>query len=95
MGLNISLYTVKPPLRAHLTWDTARFAGDREFATLDIEWDSAALTPGDVDYYLRPRDFAAARAAVRARTWPNGPTRYLHLLDIFEREPEWWVYFGW
>lgn len=97
MGLNISLYDTKG--RDHPDWDFTKHSGDREFASMVSELPCETLgDPSDVynfvGYHYRPADFAAWRAALATREWPN-PGRFEHMLDILEREPDYWIWFGW
>jgi hypothetical protein len=92
MGLNISLYK---GYAEHPEWDSARFAGDRDFATLmgglPCEMKRESI---DADPVFRPSDFARWREAIASREWPN-PGRFEHMMDLLERDADYWIFLGW
>ncbi len=95
MGINICV--MRPDHTGdHPRWDWIRYAGDREFARLAASLPHDTKGPdgyGDDWIFIRPADFAAWRTAIAKVEWPN-EGRYDELLDILEREPEYWIYFS-
>lgn len=93
MGLNISV--MKPDHSGdHPDWDWLRYAGDREFGKMVFDLPHITKGPngyGDDWQYIRPADFTAWREAIAKVEWPN-PGRFEGLLDILEREPDYWIY---
>jgi hypothetical protein len=94
MGINICV--VNRRHQEHPDWDWIRYAGDREFAAMvgdlpkqEENWSSHP----DFDWHMRPADFAAWRKAIADREWPN-PGRLEGLIDLLEREPDYWLYFS-
>ena len=92
MGINICVQgldgTEEP------SWDSIRFAGDRELGGLFGELETERHNIGsefEPDFVYRPKDISAWRSAVAAREWPN-PGRPVELLDLLERRPDLWVY---
>ena len=95
MGLNI--YCEGPDGKNHPEWDNAKLAGDKEFAALfsTLPYERGAKGgPPDFEPYYRPTDFAAWRAAIASRQWPN-PGRYEKLMDLLEANPEFQIYLSW
>lgn len=95
MGLNICVMR-SDHTGDHPQWDRARYAGDREFAALAVTLPRITKGPygyGDDWIFIRPADFAAWRNAVAGVEWPC-EGRYSELLDILEREPDYWIYFS-
>lgn len=94
MGLNVSVTTVERPYRHHPDWDDGRYSVDRELWSImenvPGDYHQVELAPGWVeDWYWRPTDFAVFRAAAAETSQPE---RILHLADILERDPEYWIY---
>lgn len=98
MGLNISVYNRKSEELPG--WDWIRYSGDRDFADLvgklppSVKLEENWAGPHDFEFYVRPIDFAAWRAAIAAREWPN-PGRFERLMDMLEASPEFFIHFGW
>lgn len=99
MGLNITLYR-KGSADSLAGWDDAKLAGDKDFASLvaglpsSVKIEESWAAPHDFDWHVRPADFAAWRAAIASREWPN-PGRYEHLMDLLEANPDLYIYFSW
>jgi hypothetical protein len=95
VGLNI--YVMRSDHRGdHPRWDWLRYAGDREFATLASTLPRVTKGPdgwGDDWVFVRPASFEVWRKAVGNSELPN-PDRYFELLDVLEREPDYWIYFS-
>jgi hypothetical protein len=95
MGVNICV--VNRSHKEHPDWDAFRYAGDKEFAAMISEFPSTEENWGsqpDFDWHIRPTDFHAWRAKLAEREWPN-PGRLEALVDLLEREPDYWIRFSW
>lgn len=91
MGLNIAIQKNGVD---HPEWDSSRFAGDREFPSFMRGLPQIVKTSlGSEDPEYRPGDFAAWRAAIASREWPN-PGRFEKMMDLLEQNPDYWLYFG-
>ena len=92
MGINICLYDEHS--NEHPEWDSVRMSGDRDFvAMLGKELSTVRKNVGttfEPDYVDRPADFAAWRAKLAGREWPN-PGRLEHLVDLLERDTRFWI----
>lgn len=95
MGVNICV--INRSYKEHPDWDSGRFAGDKEFASMIGEFPRIEENwsgPPDIELYIRPADFAVWRAKLAEREWPS-PERLERLVDVLEREPDYWLYFSW
>lgn len=95
MGLNISIQ-VPETYAEHPDWDSARYAGDREFweTFKEIEFDQREADgfPWEDDrVWYRPKDFPAFRSAATAS---ESPKRWQHAADLLEASAVHWLYFG-
>ncbi|MCJ8158816.1 hypothetical protein [Sphingomonas sp. LaA6.9] len=94
MGLNVIVTKLGAGFDEHPDWDDTRYSVDREL--WDImkiatgEYHQVELAPGFVeDWYWRPTDFTAFRAAAAETSYPE---RMLHLADILEQDCDYWIY---
>jgi hypothetical protein len=87
MGLNLLLVTADG--RPHPTWDDSKHVGDREFIAVGLP----AVRTGDPECCLeRPIDFEGWRAIASTFDEESGNVgRLVGLVDILEREPEYWL----
>lgn len=95
MGLNICVCNRR--YQEHPDWDWGRMGGDKEFVEFSttlprIEQNWGSLP--DYEWYWRPADFKRWREALAAREWPS-PGRFEHLVDLLERDTQYWVHFSW
>lgn len=92
MGLNVLVTTLDG--RQHPQWDDGRYAGDRKLfeiaeAVPRIDHIDDPGWGGANDWYWRPTDFAAFRAA----EWPDeNRDRWAKLADILERDVDFWIF---
>lgn len=91
VGVNICIK--KPETHEdHPDWSWFRMAGDRQFAAMVPELPLVAKgEDGDEWLYVRPADFRAWRNAIAKVEWAN-PGRYDGMLDILERDSDYWIY---
>lgn len=92
MGLNVIVQTLDG--ERHPDWDDAKHSGDRELfeiakAVPRTDHHDDFLPGGACDWYWRPTDFTAFRAA----PWPEvNPERWAHLAEILERDRDYWIF---
>ncbi|MBN8848189.1 MULTISPECIES: hypothetical protein [unclassified Sphingomonas] len=92
MGLNVIVTTLDG--RQHPDWDDGRYSGDRALfgianAVPRIDHIADPGFGGANDWYWRPADFDAFRAA----EWPaENRARWAKLADILEKAPEFWIF---
>lgn len=95
MGVNICVQN--RAYKEHPDWDSMRYAGDKEFALMISEFPCVKenwSSQPDFEMYIRPADFSIWRKKLAEREWPN-PGRLEGLVDLLEREPDYWLYFSW
>lgn len=90
MGINVCLYKMDSEQEEHPTWDWVRHSGDRAIpawiSTCDtIEWHELIrpLTDNDFDF-------------LRGTIPPDCPNkqRWVEMLDVLQRQPEYGIYFS-
>lgn len=81
----------------HPDWDWIRVQNDRDFPSL-IDYDKIIKNPDAIHHYdeneFRPTDLDALRSRIKETGWLN-TRRYLHLVDLIEKYPDYWLYFSW
>jgi hypothetical protein len=96
MGVNIYVKKL-PGYSNHPDWDSSRFSGDKDFAfmlpKLPCETRNISSYP-DFELYHRPSDFPAWRDAIAEWDQPN-PGRFEHMMEILERDQDYWIYLDW
>lgn len=89
MGLHICF--IKDSKDHHPDWDYLRQGGDNQFPAL-IDWSKIEYKNSDQEEW-RPTNIPELRDKINATDWP-GKDRYLHLLDLVEKTPDYWLYFS-
>jgi len=85
MGVHICVYDAAG--EDHNAWDYVRVHGDLQFAHMV----NAELKLRDG----RPRDFDVWRHEIRKASWPQGPERYLELVDLLESDTGAQLHISW
>lgn len=91
MGVHLVLSTEDG--EEHPDWDWLRHAGDSDFAGL-LGSELGYVTSSEEDPWdrgMRPSDYAAWRAVIAAREWPN-PGRFEKLVDLLQANIHHWLY---
>ena len=88
MGIHISLMR---DVKDHPDWDFLRVVNDKDFPDL-INWDKIIENPNNVEEF-RPINLDALRERINSTQWTN-KERYLRLVDLIEKNPDYWVSFS-
>jgi hypothetical protein len=89
--MGIHIFLLKESSADHPDWDSLRQINDRNFAGL-IDYEQVDINPDDEEEF-RPGDLDKLVDRVNRTDWCN-KERYLHLIDLLEKNDEYWLYFS-
>lgn len=95
MGINICVVKAPSFVDEHPEWDWFRYAGDRDIPKLFSVLPTDEKFVGEDSWYYRPSDFEAWRAHIRDNPPTCNEERLPKLLDLLERDADYWIYVSW
>lgn len=81
----------------HPDWDSSCLHGDKMFAQMFykvVPIDSISIEPTETFYRPQEGSWPKWRKWLASVKWPN-PGRFEKMLDILEKDKDYWIYISW